>query len=367
MKVYLAGKISKGDWRQGVVSGLDGYGDQASGDSPWPVLKSAICGEHDYTGPYFIGCDHGCFHGADTHGVGAYGGLLEATGVDQAPGAHCSGIPSQRKDVRANCMKAIAESDVVFAWLDSLDAFGTLVEIGAAHALNKTIIIAGPAVYHDLWFAYECADSFRITEHPKWAIEYYFARQAVALDQPTTLKAIETQWNGFRFRSRLEARWAIFFDTLGIRFEYEPEGFELDNVGRYLPDFWLPDLNVWVEIKREGGQDEGWEKCWELAKQSGKNVLFVLGNPWPNEYKIIDFKPSMIVEQAHDQIIEGEWAECRRCDGFWVTQHGESAYSLLCTCAPDLWKEPLYGEDAPRLMKAYKTARSARFEHGEKG
>ena len=63
------------------------------------------------------------------------------------------------------------------------------------------------------------------------------------------IKAIETKYNGYRFRSRLEARWAVFFDAMGIKYEYEPEGFELGNGCRYLPDFYFPDNDVWVEIK----------------------------------------------------------------------------------------------------------------------
>ena len=39
------------------------------------------------------------------------------------------------------------------------------------------------------------------------------------------IKAIETYYKGYRFRSRLEARWAVFFDAAGIKYEYEPEGF----------------------------------------------------------------------------------------------------------------------------------------------
>jgi hypothetical protein len=35
------------------------------------------------------------------------------------------------------------------------------------------------------------------------------------------------RYNGYRFRSRLEARWAVFFDELGVAYRYEPEGFEL--------------------------------------------------------------------------------------------------------------------------------------------
>ena len=51
------------------------------------------------------------------------------------------------------------------------------------------------------------------------------------------IKPIETEYNGYRFRSRLEARWAVFFDALGIKYEYEPEGYTLEDGTKYLPDF----------------------------------------------------------------------------------------------------------------------------------
>jgi hypothetical protein len=53
-----------------------------------------------------------------------------------------------------------------------------------------------------------------------------------------SIKPIETSYQGYRFRSRLEARWAVFFDTLGLAWEYEPEGYVLDG-HPYLPDFKL--------------------------------------------------------------------------------------------------------------------------------
>lgn len=61
-------------------------------------------------------------------------------------------------------------------------------------------------------------------------------------------KPIETRYAGCRFRSRLEARWAVFFDHLDIRWQYETEGYEL-STGKYLPDFYLPDFDQWVEVK----------------------------------------------------------------------------------------------------------------------
>lgn len=70
------------------------------------------------------------------------------------------------------------------------------------------------------------------------------------------IRPIETEYKGYRFRSRLEARWAVFFDTGGIEYQYEPEGYETE-AGKYLPDFFLPELDVHVEVK---GQREGYER-----------------------------------------------------------------------------------------------------------
>jgi hypothetical protein len=48
------------------------------------------------------------------------------------------------------------------------------------------------------------------------------------------IKAIPTLYNHVQFRSRLEARWAAFFDLAGIKWDYEP--FDLDG---WAPDFLL--------------------------------------------------------------------------------------------------------------------------------
>ena len=72
-----------------------------------------------------------------------------------------------------------------------------------------------------------------------------------------TIKAIETEYNGYKFRSRLEARWAVFFDAAGIEYQYEPEGVETSDGEKYLPDFYLPELETHVEVK---GKRPGYEK-----------------------------------------------------------------------------------------------------------
>lgn len=63
-----------------------------------------------------------------------------------------------------------------------------------------------------------------------------------------TIKPIETAYKGYRFRSRLEARWAVFFDALAIPWQYELEGYVVGEEC-YLPDFWLPSLKLWAEAK----------------------------------------------------------------------------------------------------------------------
>lgn len=63
------------------------------------------------------------------------------------------------------------------------------------------------------------------------------------------IKPIETVYNGNRFRSRLEARWAVFFDELQIEYEYEPEGYTFADGICYLPDFYLPHHGYYVEVK----------------------------------------------------------------------------------------------------------------------
>jgi hypothetical protein len=67
----------------------------------------------------------------------------------------------------------------------------------------------------------------------------------------TTIQAIETRAYGHRFRSRTEARWAVFFTTLGLQWEYEPEGFNIDGEN-YLPDFRVLTPQgepIWYEVK----------------------------------------------------------------------------------------------------------------------
>lgn len=58
------------------------------------------------------------------------------------------------------------------------------------------------------------------------------------------LKEIQTEYKGYLFRSRLEARLAVFFDACGVDWEYEPEGYDLSDGLYYLSDFLLHGVTV---------------------------------------------------------------------------------------------------------------------------
>jgi hypothetical protein len=176
-----------------------------------------------------------------------------------------------------------------------------------------------------------------------------------------TIRPIETVYNGYRFRSRLEARWAVFFNTLNVRYEYESEGFELGDGIRYLPDFWLPDHRCWVEIKPPGEWAYHHE-CLLLAQQSDcRLVLYITGNHWPGEYGIA---PHPITSDEFGAQSPWLFALGRKDDReLWIRNDDIGAYCLNQIISGDS-RYPLV--DSLRLMGAYRAARQARFEFGRR-
>lgn len=203
------------------------------------------------------------------------------------------------------------------------------------------------------------------------------------------IKPIETVYNGYRFRSRLEARWAVFFDAAGIEYQYEPEGFVLENGKCYLPDFYLPKLKTYVEIKRNNLDDEelyeAENKCLWLYVESGKPVLLCQGDPVDMnmsafygmyEHDINVFSPG----QDFAMFVEGAryWKPGRYdCGKMFIEEHkdgdneisivvGEDDYNIAdINDPPTLINKCLLRGYTSLLESARKKARQARFEHGE--
>jgi hypothetical protein len=206
------------------------------------------------------------------------------------------------------------------------------------------------------------------------------------------IKAINTEYNGYRFRSRLEARVAVFFDAAGIQYEYEQEGYvRVDGVA-YLPDFYLPEWDMFVEVKplRKGFSEEITKATMFLGEKI-KGLMVITEIPKPTEnstwffpvlYKHPISEETILIPLPILMSMEGDsWMmkdagisyENEVGLGWWSSHTIEKyKYKFKPINATD-FEEPdetykLSDCNENELMKeAYKKAYQARFEHGEKG
>lgn len=180
-----------------------------------------------------------------------------------------------------------------------------------------------------------------------------------------TIKPLPSIYEGTYFRSRLEARWAAYFDMIGVTWQYEPESYDLDQgngvdsyeiskqcgidmyevagPSLYTPDFLCCDDGFFVEIKpNKSDLKRATKKLSKLAKLTKKPAFCLVG-------------PPSLVEQ---------WA----CD-----KNGEEcAYAIFCSYAfrKKRWGIPYYGEYLPEFQNDLnedeyeKYAANMRFEKG---
>ncbi len=93
-----------------------------------------------------------------------------------------------------------------------------------------------------------------------------------------TIEAIKTTYKSIEYKSRLEARTALFFHCLGLNFEYEPKYFEIEKDFWYVPDFYLRDLEMWIEIKGPDMYEEAQIKAEGLCRMTDQLVEVWCGN-----------------------------------------------------------------------------------------
>jgi len=156
------------------------------------------------------------------------------------------------------------------------------------------------------------------------------------------LKPIETHYKGYRFRSRLEARWAVFFDAMGFDWVYEPEGFVLKDGTWYLPDFQIErPYGPYVEVKPYQLSTEERRKAESFSNH--KAIILAVGEPRPIGYEILE---------PDDEPNYGG------CIAFLYHDGEKGNWEFTC-----IGQE--IGDD--KLESACRKAKGARFEHRESG
>jgi hypothetical protein len=119
-----------------------------------------------------------------------------------------------------------------------------------------------------------------------------------------SIKAIETVYAGHRFRSRLEARWAVVLDALGIEWRYEEEGYDLGELGWYLPDFWLPKLNTYLEVKANAPTSEERSKLRRLVDEQNCYGSFGMALGTEGTDPCIHFFPCRPLVESPDTLLK---------------------------------------------------------------
>lgn len=191
------------------------------------------------------------------------------------------------------------------------------------------------------------------------------------------MKAIETWYKGRLMRSRLEARWAVFFETLGLKWEHEPEGFELPGGYRYLPDFLVTypgrvpseSYQVWFEVKRgiDAVTEDEWRKM--RAFDEMEDLIILDGSPDVGVYltvkEILTGCPDDLAGRPETIPLSKE--NLRRStdtdrSGLCLWSHKQRLWwTQRCNLEKDLGDEAF-----AYLQKAVDAALSARFERFSK-
>lgn len=215
------------------------------------------------------------------------------------------------------------------------------------------------------------------------------------------ITAIETRYAGCRFRSRLEARWAVFFDHLKIKWEYEPQGYRVGPDKRpYLPDFRLPEFGAFVEVKGDPerldvgllasatmadretyfmiilGDIPRYEAgaiplhtilapAWDLRRGDepsigDRNQMYAAVRENEAVARVYEYERRVAVTAQRFTFLAGEGGTCTMPVGAIGLSDAVAAQPLQQETA--WWIVP-----HPKIRDAYEAARSARFEHGESG
>lgn len=146
------------------------------------------------------------------------------------------------------------------------------------------------------------------------------------------IKAIPTQRYGCHFRSKLEASFADWLEAHKIAWTHEVEGFDCSGVW-YLPDFWLPDIRTFVEVK--GVLDQESEQKVRCLAAAGADANFTVVLAEPPEWRL-----SLV---GTDRYVPAKWRNGRF--------YPETTFGDLEKIAKEAEKKILEIEEEERLAK----------------
>jgi very-short-patch-repair endonuclease len=281
MKIYLAGKFKKEksliegderevDWRVNVV---DCDPDMLCHriDEPWSPVQEALHGTHSFSGPFFVSMKNEDASTALSHQDVRHGHRFDRD-PDGDPWEPCVVGNADLQDVGAEssiferCCSAIRGSDMVFAWIDDLSAFGSIWEIGFAFGIGVPIVIGVPVVFpnemhRELMMALACAEA-TIESESAYSALTEFLEEDMWSDSRGTVLSRNPVWR-YRFcESEIEKKLLDGFICAGFHFTDDGHGsiasdYELDLMqqptwNRYRFDFAITNHGQSLIVEADG-------------------------------------------------------------------------------------------------------------------
>jgi hypothetical protein len=185
----------------------------------------------------------------------------------------------------------------------------------------------------------------------------------------------------------------VFFDAINFRKVYEPEGFELKNGVKYLPDFYLPDWKYFVEVK--GFNEHLVEdilKVKQFVRESKASVIIINDMPYDPDAKGLFWFPIINYTSRSGGALECNYAffeAYEKWDGgigiclqddfavgmrhYWhvdeknTNEQASKAIAPISGAVLDEYDSITIKDSFPLhvIETAFIKARKARFEHGE--
>jgi hypothetical protein len=111
----------------------------------------------------------------------------------------------------------------------------------------------------------------------------------------------ETVYCGKVFKNRLAVRWAVYFDVIGIEYEYASK--EINLQGRKLvPDFWLPQVGMYAYVKNRQFANSEISSIDDIVMETNCPVLMLVGAP---SYGAYNAKLDYTIDSDGDSVLKG--------------------------------------------------------------
>lgn len=152
------------------------------------------------------------------------------------------------------------------------------------------------------------------------------------------------EYRCYPMRSHSETRWASMMDFFGIQWMYEPRLFKT-SLGMYLPDFYLPDIGAYVEVKGPLPTEDEIQKAECVQEITGCPVIFAHGKPQMHGLRLGSANLTVWTEGKRVNVSMYEISQ-------WIEKNKGLAVCARMACSGQIQKAPDWPpEELERLGK----------------